>query len=71
MRYFVFFFDTGGGGRAMEWRRVSKGFPSHVELREGVAEHFSISIDEIIITGWKELTEEDYMSFTNTKTQEE
>ena len=73
MRYFIFFYDfrtaekLGRGNIAL----TSGSFPPRDKVSEFAASVSSVSEDAIVITGWNEMTKEDFYSFTGTEEDEE
>ena len=64
MRYFVFFFDaTYGEGHFRGHQGVDSyyGFPNRDQLVDAIIEEFGY--DTVAITGWEEMTAEDYENF--------
>ena len=67
MRNFVFFYKwitdrrTGNGSL---WLRDMQSFPSNEEIKRLSSEGQEFGKEDVVVTGWKEMDEDDFNSFT-------
>lgn len=70
MRFFIFFYTfqtktkTGNGS---VWLERMESFPSNDFIKECAADGSIFNSSNVVVTGWKEMQEDDFYNFTGTK----
>lgn len=67
MRYFIFFYyfiDSGMIAGHGFVSILSLGFPANSDVIKIASRRQNLKVSEIILTGWQEMNEEDFISFT-------
>ena len=67
MRYFIFFYyfiDSGVIAGHGYLSILSPCFPACSDVIKIASRRQNLKVSEIVLTGWQEMTEEDYVNFT-------
>lgn len=67
-RFFIFFYHGNEPRRVCEgsiWYENRKQLPSNKEICDRAATQAGFFPEDIVVTGWKELSETDYRDFTS------